>query len=70
MHYDKTHRHDEFSRFAQRFNAMAGEIAHHREHEVEVRHRLEDLVAVSFVPEEAYDQTPGPRAGSALGGTR
>ena len=29
-------------------------------------HRLEDTVAVSFVPEQAFDQTPGPRAGSAL----
>lgn len=27
---------------------------------------LEDVVAVSFVPEEAYDQTPGPKAGTAL----
>ncbi|TFZ03611.1 hypothetical protein [Ramlibacter humi] len=32
--------------------------------------RLEDLVAVSFTPEQAFDQTPGPRAGSALGGSR
>jgi len=29
---------------------------------------LEDLVAVSFEPDEAYDQTPGPKAGRALGG--
>lgn len=29
--------------------------------------RLEDLVALSFTPEQAFDQTPGPRAGSALG---
>lgn len=29
-------------------------------------HRLEDLVAVSFEPEQAFDQTPGPRAGAAL----
>jgi hypothetical protein len=29
--------------------------------------QLDDLAAVSFVPEEAFDQTPGPRAGSALG---
>lgn len=29
-------------------------------------HRLDDVVAVSFVPELAYDQTPGPRAGSPL----
>jgi len=30
--------------------------------------RLEDVVAVSFRPELAFDQTPGPRAGAALGG--
>ncbi len=30
-------------------------------------HRLDDVVAVEFVPELAFDQTPGPRAGSALG---
>jgi len=29
-------------------------------------HRLDDLVAVSFEPEHAFDQTPGPKAGSAL----
>lgn len=28
--------------------------------------RLEDLVAVRFHPNEAFDQTPGPKAGSAL----
>ena len=33
-------------------------------------HRLEDLVAVSFQPEQAFDQTPGPRAGARLGGFR
>lgn len=27
---------------------------------------LEDVVAISFEPEEAYDQTPGPKAGTAL----
>lgn len=27
---------------------------------------LDDLVAVEFVPAEAFDQTPGPRAGMAL----
>jgi hypothetical protein len=27
---------------------------------------LEDLVAISFTPAAAFDQTPGPRAGSAL----
>ena len=31
-------------------------------------HRPRDVVAVSFEPEEAFDQTPGPRAGSALAG--
>lgn len=30
--------------------------------------RLDDVVAVTFKPEEAYDQTPGPRAGSSLEG--
>ena len=29
-------------------------------------HRPRDLVAVSFEPDEAFDQTPGPRAGRAL----
>jgi hypothetical protein len=33
-------------------------------------HRLEDVVAVRFTPEQAFDQTPGPRAGTALGGSR
>lgn len=33
-------------------------------------HRLEDVVAVCFTPEQAFDQTPGPRAGTALGSTR
>ncbi|ROZ79571.1 pyridoxamine 5'-phosphate oxidase family protein [Ramlibacter sp. WS9] len=31
-------------------------------------HRLEDVVAVTFEPELAYDQTPGPRAGTRLSG--
>lgn len=31
--------------------------------------RLEDLVAIEFSPEQAFDQTPGPRAGSALPGS-
>ena len=30
-------------------------------------HRLDDLVAVRFTPEQAFDQTPGPRAGAPLG---
>ncbi|MGZ5195071.1 MAG: hypothetical protein ACXWJM_07855 [Ramlibacter sp.] len=29
-------------------------------------HRLEDLVAIAFEPQLAFDQTPGPRAGTAL----
>lgn len=33
-------------------------------------HRLEDVVAVHFQPEQAFDQTPGPRAGTALGDPR
>tara|TARA_R110001599_G_scaffold309251_2_gene516209 strand:- start:334 stop:855 length:522 start_codon:yes stop_codon:yes gene_type:complete len=31
---------------------------------------LEDMVAVSFEPEEAFDQTPGPKAGAPLGKRR
>jgi hypothetical protein len=30
-------------------------------------HRLEDVVAVRFTPEQAFEQTPGPRAGTQLG---
>ena len=30
-------------------------------------HRQDDVMAVSFEPAEAFDQTPGPRAGSPLG---
>jgi hypothetical protein len=33
-------------------------------------HRLDDVVAVRFTPEQAFDQTPGPRAGTAIGSTR
>ncbi|MDM0045752.1 hypothetical protein QTH91_14780 [Variovorax dokdonensis] len=33
-------------------------------------YRLEDLVAITFAPEEAFNQTPGPMAGSALPATR
>ncbi|HEY0825318.1 MAG TPA: hypothetical protein VGD76_16135 [Ramlibacter sp.] len=33
-------------------------------------HRLQDLVAVRFTPEQAFDQTPGPRAGAPLGSPR
>ena len=33
-------------------------------------HRIDDLVAISFVPEQAFDQTPGPRAGAVLGAKR
>lgn len=31
-------------------------------------YRLDDLVAITFTPELAFDQTPGPRAGRALEG--
>ena len=31
-------------------------------------HRLDDLVAISFAPEQAFDQTPGPKAGAPLSG--
>jgi hypothetical protein len=33
-------------------------------------HRLEDVVALQFAPEQAFEQTPGPRAGAGLGGTQ
>jgi hypothetical protein len=29
-------------------------------------HRLDDLVAITFEPEQAFDQTPGPKAGARL----
>jgi hypothetical protein len=29
-------------------------------------HRLDDLVAITFEPEAAFDQTPGPKAGTPL----
>jgi len=29
-------------------------------------HSLDDLVAISFEPEQAFDQTPGPKAGARL----
>ncbi len=29
-------------------------------------HRLDDVVAISFEPEQAFDQTPGPKAGTPL----
>ncbi|CAA9420717.1 MAG: hypothetical protein AVDCRST_MAG51-1992, partial [uncultured Ramlibacter sp.] len=29
-------------------------------------HRLEDVVAVTFTPEQAFEQTPGPQAGRTL----
>ncbi len=32
-------------------------------------HRLDDLVAISFEPEQAFDQTPGPKAGALLTGS-
>jgi hypothetical protein len=30
-------------------------------------HRPEDVVAITFAAEQAFEQTPGPRAGTALG---
>ncbi|HSV54392.1 MAG TPA: pyridoxamine 5'-phosphate oxidase family protein [Burkholderiaceae bacterium] len=32
-------------------------------------HRIEDVVAVTFEPELAFDQTPGPKAGTRLPGS-
>lgn len=29
-------------------------------------HRLGDVVAITFTPQQAYDQTPGPRAGQSM----
>ena len=29
-------------------------------------HRLDDVVAITFTPEQAFDQTPGPKAGAAV----
>lgn len=31
-------------------------------------HRLDEVVAISFEPEQAFEQTPGPRAGTLLSG--
>jgi hypothetical protein len=31
-------------------------------------HRLEDVVAIEFAPELAFDQTPGPKAGQPIAG--
>lgn len=36
---------------------------------VMLAHRPEDVVAVSFSPEQAFDQTPGPKAGVSLRGS-
>lgn len=57
QHRIPDHRHDEFSRFAQRVNTMAAEIAHHREREVQARHRLEDLVQARTAELEEALQT-------------
>lgn len=32
-------------------------------------HRLDDIVAISFEPQQAFDQTPGAKAGTLLGGS-
>jgi hypothetical protein len=32
-------------------------------------HQPADVVAVTFTPEQAFDQTPGPKAGARLAGT-
>lgn len=32
-------------------------------------HHLDDVVAISFEPELAFDQTPGPKAGTRLSGS-
>ena len=32
-------------------------------------HKLDDLVAITFEPEVAFDQTPGPKAGTRLFGS-
>lgn len=29
-------------------------------------HRIDDVVAIAFVPEQAFDQSPGPHAGTPL----
>lgn len=29
-------------------------------------HEIQDVVALTFAPEQAFDQTPGPKAGAAL----
>lgn len=57
QHRIPDHRHDEFSRFAQRVNVMADEIAHHREREVQVRHQLEEQVQERTVELEEALQT-------------
>lgn len=31
-------------------------------------YRIEDLCAIEFTPSQAFDQTPGPKAGQRLGG--
>ena len=57
---------------ARYLRAMEGELLHvHIPPELTramLAHRFEDLVAVHFQPEQAFDQTPGPQAGRALQG--
>jgi hypothetical protein len=53
--------------------AMEQEIAHvghpPRVTRALLASRIEDLVAVSFEPEQAFDQTPGPKAGRLVAGS-
>ncbi len=62
------------SELLQRYlRAMEGQLAHvgiraEQTHAM-LAHQLADVVAVSFAPEQAYDQTPGPKAGSQLPGS-
>jgi hypothetical protein len=57
---------------ARYLTAMEGELLHvHIPPELTramLAHRFEDVVAVTFRPEQAFDQTPGPQAGRKLPG--
>lgn len=50
--------------------AMEGQLAHvgfgaHYTRTM-LSHQTDEVVVVTFAPEQAYDQTPGPRAGASL----